>query len=402
MKTRTIAILAASSLLLPVVLGLAVLLLLSSKDAEIDPRPSGLDSRFEIDELVLAGPIHTMAFSPDGKFLAAGSKETGRTREGHWNGELKVWNVSTRSEANTLCLSQWVKWLTFSPKGDLLAVAASSANLSAPDGFLNFVQKPGEISVFEFPSMKEKTRFELDGLVEKVLFTPDSKGLAVLHTVDPKSRGPSNVVYLSLDSKEKTVLVTDVWGDFLFSHDGKDIFAGSALKPLTFHPENFIIKVFDSQKGSEKRSLGGIHPVYAGSMNIFGDGILIVLGRGVFLLQDVKMDVSANELSRFLVPSPFPTYFVTSATFSPKMDKILATVSRGPLDPRSKVLLEDLRAKELITVFEDPASKVIFQRCAFSPDNRTFAVGTNYYQGIHGKEGDPMHGRVLLFRPREK
>src|SRR5262245_27439913 len=73
-----------------------------------------------------SGGPSCVAFSPDGKYVVAGSMGLANEPFLFWRGEVKVWDMETRKESGSLILDQWVRGLSLSPDGKSLAVAMSS------------------------------------------------------------------------------------------------------------------------------------------------------------------------------------------------------------------------------------------------------------------------------------
>jgi dipeptidyl aminopeptidase/acylaminoacyl peptidase len=224
------------------------------------PPASIIDERFEVTEFPHAGEVECLEFSPDGKYLVAGSKETGRTREGSWNGDLTVWEVRTGREVKTLRMPQWVKTLSFGPAGKTLAVACSSANYNTrADAFFGFVQCPGQVYLFDFPSMREVKVFEFEGLVEAARLSPDGRRIAVMRTPDVKSKGPFEVVLFGLDAPAEKVVIAKKHLPLLYSSDGTDLILGDEYRERPDRPErSYDLKVFDARTGKFKRKVEAV------------------------------------------------------------------------------------------------------------------------------------------------
>jgi eukaryotic-like serine/threonine-protein kinase len=122
--------------------------------------------------LECAEPIWSVAFSPDGRWLASGS---GGYAKDHspLRGEIKIWNVSTGKRVRTLSgHSTRVNSLAFSADGRLLASAAGAHDKGG-------AALPGELKVWDVVSASELFALpDHPGPVFSVAFSPDGRWLA--------------------------------------------------------------------------------------------------------------------------------------------------------------------------------------------------------------------------------
>src|SRR5262249_30176847 len=110
------------------------------------------------------GPGGSVAFSPDGKILAAAE------------GKVKLWNVETAALRRTLISERaGVTALAFSPDGNLLA-GADGYLVPAGQGATQWIS---EASLWNVQTGKvEQTLTELSPWLRSVAFSPDGKMLA--------------------------------------------------------------------------------------------------------------------------------------------------------------------------------------------------------------------------------
>jgi WD40 repeat protein len=164
--------------------------------------------------------IRSLAFSPDGKFIASGS---GGGANRYLKGELKVWDVATRQHVFVTEEDQWVKALAFSPDGTWLAVGMSTY---APAERVQ--ARPGELKLYQFPAMREIKTVHLRAALGSLRVSKDGKRLAVV-TAD-SDHEPEVAVLDVPDLNEQRVIPVQPrrWSAtelpaVTFTEDGRDV-----------------------------------------------------------------------------------------------------------------------------------------------------------------------------------
>ncbi len=116
------------------------------------------------------GPVHAVAFSPDGRHLASGG-ECAPDSSGPPTGEVLLWDVAAgRKEFSLSGHKTPVLSLAFSPKGNLLAAAGGLADRNPA---------PGELKVWDPGTRREAFSLADPGpCVQAVAFSPDGRRLA--------------------------------------------------------------------------------------------------------------------------------------------------------------------------------------------------------------------------------
>jgi hypothetical protein len=120
---------------------------------------------------MLSNPVSALAYSPDGKYLAAGSRgrRVGPGAGERAPGQVQVWRTATLEEVG-IWSTQWcpVEALSFSPDGKRLTSVGGDNEKAI-----------GEIVIWDMESGKAKLRFEKqDVAVHAVTFSADGKMLA--------------------------------------------------------------------------------------------------------------------------------------------------------------------------------------------------------------------------------
>jgi WD40 repeat protein/tRNA A-37 threonylcarbamoyl transferase component Bud32 len=106
--------------------------------------------------------IDTLAFSPDGKFLASGD----------WEGNLKIWDVLKAQVHATREFKDGVKRAAFSPDGKILAIATGSAKKWSPES--------AELTLWNWSKGDRRPEVLRPGCYMNALaFSPDSQTIAL-------------------------------------------------------------------------------------------------------------------------------------------------------------------------------------------------------------------------------
>jgi WD40 repeat protein len=118
-----------------------------------DPLPEGAIARLGTVRWRTGGVIHSLAFSPNGRFLASGSDD----------GTIRLWDLETGKPRSHVSATPLAPAFAFSPDGRLLA----------------WTDLPGVIRLWDTDRGAEVTQFQSNhGLVAGVAFSPDNRILA--------------------------------------------------------------------------------------------------------------------------------------------------------------------------------------------------------------------------------
>jgi len=309
--------------------------------------------------------VYNVAFSPDGKILASGSRDE----------TLRLWDVATGSELRQLSRS-WsaVYSVAFSPDGKILAsgsyctlrlwdVATGSElrQLSGPESEENSVAFSPDGKILASGSWDDTVRMwdvatgrtlrQLSGhksKVERVAFSPDSKILA--------SGSNDRIVRLWDVATGRELRQLSVRGyrvySVAFSPDGKILAAGL----------DKTVRLWDVATGRELRQLS-VHGHWVSSVAFSPDGKILASGSwdDTVRLWDVATGRALRQLSGH-------ENSVNSVAFSPD-GKILAS---GSFD--STVRLWDVATGSELRQLSGHGSSV--NSVAFSPDGKILASGS--------------------------
>jgi WD40 repeat protein len=379
----------------------------ASSDHEANEQPLGetkffLHPDFVVHELPHTGVINSLAFSPDGNYVAAGSKYSdffAAGSAGQWDGDLILWDLATRKKHASVRLPQWVCWLSFSPNGKALAVTCSSSNLSAPVGFAHFVQQPAEVHIYDFPAMNLRKKIRVPMLASSAIYSPDGKQLAIVCDRHEKASGPSEIILLDSEQYEERRVITGSRNlpSIAFSPDSREILSSNRDTHFSGKGE---VHVHEVATGKSLPNVGG-KTLPGEQLLVVQDSILMSRRLGIVEFFDYRANRFPLEMSGQIAKTGTSAGFIAWADITPDAKHLLVIKTKGKKEgSRSMVLWEDYNSKELTTVFEMPNDPVVFSRCAISPNARTFAVGTSLFHGIRGKHDDPRRGHVLLFEKK--
>jgi WD40 repeat protein len=218
------------------------------------------------------GRVLRVAYSPDGKRLAAGYGTWDNDKGTYVAGEVKVWDAQTGRKVVTFKEhTAAVVSIAFSPDGKRIVSSSSVGDSHIGDG--GDPGEPGEVKVWDAETGQELLTLQGNKrFVNSVAYSRDGKRLATL--------GRDNTVKV-WDSQTGQVVHTlnvrsFINGDIAFSPDGKRL-ASSSGAPGGLPP--FEIKVWDAKTAEELHVLKG-HTVPATSVVFSPDGERLASGSG--------------------------------------------------------------------------------------------------------------------------
>lgn len=324
-------------------------------------------------ELVLqtghAMRVDGLAFSPDRRLLASGSKDN----------TVRLWDVERALELRKLSgHANWIKAVAFSPDGKLLATGALD----------------GVVKLWEVSSGRELKSLSGGGSINAIAFSPDARLLATgnaEHAVqlwnaqtgqtERTLAGHSGAVLCVAFSPDGRTLATGARDNSVKLWDvttGREThaLAGHAgrVRTLAFSPDSRrlasgsddrTIKIWDAASGRETRTLAGMNDAVVSVAFTDGGRSVIAAGAGLRALRSWDAE-SGRQLEASSDAESLET--LEAATFS--ADGKLVATSSGD----KTVVVRDVSAPKAPRVFETRASGVY--ATAFSPDGKWFASGS--------------------------
>jgi WD40 repeat protein len=294
--------------------------------------------------------IKAVAFSPDGRWLASGSVD----------GVVKLWEVASGRELKTMKGGGSINALSFSPDTRLLAAG------NAENSVLVWNTATGQA---------ERTLAGHAGAVLTLAFSPDGRTLAT------GARDNSVRLWDAGSGRELHALAghTDRVRSLAFSSDGKRLASGSFDR---------TIKIWDVGRGRETRTLAG--HADAVMAVAFTDGGRNLVSAGADALALMRWDAeSGRQLNATSDAESLET--LEAAAFS--ADGRLVASSNGD----KTISVRDVSAPRNVRVLETRASSVY--ATAFSPDGKWFASGSKdstvrLWEAATGRELRPLAGNV--------
>jgi hypothetical protein len=274
----------------------------------VEGLPPGASARLGEVRYRNVGRVFSVAFSPDGKTLAAGA----------WDGSIRLWDVATGKELRQYTgHSGWVRSVVFSPVGKILASGGKDKILHlwdpstgnelrqlkghqnwiqylafSPDGKILGSRGAGQtLRLWDVASGRELRQFELaKWSTRPFAFSPDSKLLAY-----PGEYRSILLVDAASGKEVRRISVPErTWLDNItFSPDGKILAAANNAWPYTIH-------LWESATGKALPPIAKLE-VEVGSLVLSPNGRSLAVAGGDHVLQVWEV-LTHHEQCRFHSP----------------------------------------------------------------------------------------------------
>jgi uncharacterized delta-60 repeat protein len=301
-----------------------------------------------IARMAYAHDVYSVAFSPDGKYVASGGCDQQDSNNNCIQGSARVWDATTGKEISRMTHNGPVSSVTFSSDGKFVVSGGEYPDNTA--------------RVWEASTGKEIARMTHDGEVYSVAFSPDTK-----YVVSGSWDGTARVWEAA--SGQEIARMTYAYGVYsvAFSPDGKYVVSGGCDLSTNAPCVRSSARIWDVTNGREIARMA-----HGNSVNyvVFSpDGKYVVSGGCDSFYTHHCMQSSARvweaatgkEISRMM-----PDSDVTSAAFSPDGKVVVS----GSWDNTARVW-EAATGKEIARMTHGGTVESV----AFSPDGKNIASG---------------------------
>ncbi|MCI0333451.1 MAG: hypothetical protein L0228_09530 [Planctomycetes bacterium] len=365
----------------------SVQLLLSGPSEVVPPKAIAMFQHF--------GTVSALAFSPDGKYLVAGSEGISNMPVEYWQGELLIWDLANKKVHSSLRLPQRIRSVSFSSKGDVLAVACGSENTHAP-GYAGYTEKAGEVQLLAFPSLKELAKTQ-EGTVVSAALSRDGKMVATWSSISVNVAGaelPGKVKFWRVPSLDIAATLTGIENEMpaiAFSPDGKVLAVGDKDRTRG------VIKLFDVSNGT-LRSDFFVQNGRVRSIEFTSDGKQLAVmsdRREVVTLWNVETGEETRNSAAKVKALSWNEHWM----LSPDGELLVSTTNKGGGAPLtvSRIVIWDLKANKARADWKWHQDRILLTSLAVGPDSEILAVGTNGGHRENPRGPGKVWGEVYLF-----
>ena len=295
--------------------------------------------------------VNSVAFSPDGKFLATGCDDD----------YAHIFNLETGKEVKSFKHKDHVNSVAFSPDGKFLATCSNEC-----------------ARIFNFVAGNEELSFEKIGYLRCIIFSPDGKFLAI------GSGDDARLFNLETGKEVKSFEDENFVKSIAFRPDGKFIATGSGDIHSTFG----YSRIFNLETGQEIKSFYHKEPV--NTVSFSPDGKFLATSTSSYMKKGYTRIFNLENGKE--VKS-----FKGELTFDFSSDgKFLATGSNN-----GKAMIINLESGNKVKYFEHNKS---VKTVAFSPDDKYLAVCCSYDDNVYiyrtfAQIEDKILAKKIISRP---
>ena len=350
----------------------------------------------EVSRLEFQGPVDSVAFGPDGRFVAVGS----------WDKTARVFEAVGGKEVSRLEFQGPVDSVAFSPDG--LYVAGVSWDKTArvfeavggrevarlqfqgrvnvvvfsPDGrYVAAGSYDNTARVFEALGGKEVTLVEFEGPVTSMAFSPNGHYVGAAIGVSRVGSGGAAIVFGAVGDEEALRLKFQHVVSVAFSPKWRYVAAGSGYSEGFGAPSTGAIEVFEAVSGNKVSRLECPGPVASVAFSHDVRYVAAGIGASGFGSEGATIVFEAlggKEVSRL----KFQGVDVTSVAFSPDGSYVAAGGGDSSfLGTGALIVFEAVTGRE---VWRQKFQHMVVRSVAFSPDGRYVAAAGGYPVGRTG------------------
>ncbi len=362
---------------------------------------SGPPDEKRLATLLHDGPVTSLTFSPDGRFLVGGSAGVELASTKFWLGRIKVWDTATLQHVDSYDCPQHVASLAFSPKGTILAVALMNTSARKDKDLLGYKPKLAEVQILSFPKLKEEKKFELGSAAYQVLFSRDGNLFAASYysALAPLSAKGALSVWSVPDWKEVRKIESDRELRLPFTNGPDNASFLYVARPHKDRIDSHVYRVMQLRPDRKEKQDKIVATFDEGNMPNLIDSISTYADKSRILYQFGSMRILNLESGKELTPESLTkgTFNICKGYTVSADGKWLACFGKrlATFDPPGTwIVLWDLEKSERVHEWRLSKDDVMPTSIALSPDKKLLAVGNGKSRFAEGVE---KGGEVILY-----